>query len=174
MSTVPRSALLRPDPTPADCRHVREPFDQSFHVVGHRSDIGSDAKVVHAHLVSLRRLGHAATQREMADTLGLTRHRVWSALQQLVGAGLLRAIRYGLGRPNGYELLGLDAADLDGRSRPETGARTLRTQHSGRSGDPARARPTTPRNEPKKPEYRAPGIDPAIYTSGPLSRYIRT
>ncbi len=130
MSTLPRSTLSRPDSSAADCRHVREPFDQSFHVVGRRPDLSADARLLHAFLVSLHRTGRTLTQAQMADEAGMTRHRVWSALQELVDADLLLMRRHGLGRPNGYELIGLDALDLDGKARPETGVRRT----GGRSG----------------------------------------
>lgn len=105
------------------------PFDQSFHVVGHRADLSSDARLLHAYLVSLHRTGRELTQAAMADEIGLTRHRVWSGLRELVEAGLVAATRYGLGRPNGYHLLAL----------PESSFRPVRKPASGQSGNPARA-----------------------------------
>jgi hypothetical protein len=142
--TVPRSGIAVQSHSAADCRHSREPFDQGFHVVSRRGDISSDAKVVHAFLVSLYRSGLDLTQRKMAAELGLTRHRVWAAIQELIAADLVKAIRYGLGRPNGYALLGIEQADLDGKRQPETGVRPVRKGSSGQSGNPTRARHSTP------------------------------
>lgn len=142
-------------PPGGTCRHSRAPFDQSFHVVSRRADISSDAKVVHAYLVSLHRTGRDVTQREMAAAVGLTRHRVWSALQELSRADLVQAIRYGLGRPNGYILLGLDQADLAGKAHPETGARPVRNTPPGQSGTPTRARvPEPKRSETGRTTYQ--------------------
>lgn len=126
------------------CHHAKEPFDQGFHVVSRRAGITSDAKVVHAYLVSLYRRGQDATQRQMADEIGLTRHRVWSALRELAEAGIIRAIRRGLGRPNGYVLLAI----------PETAVRPVRRQASGQSGTPARARSSYPKRSEKEPGDR--------------------
>ena len=130
MSHRTRSALAVQSVPSADCRHVRAPFDQGFHVVSRRADLSSDAKVLHAFLVSLHRTGRALTQREIADELGLTRHRVWAALHELVAADLLVTVRVGLGQPNRYELVGIDALDLAGRS-PESGVRPGRSRFPG-------------------------------------------
>lgn len=140
----------------AACRHTNERFDTAFHVVGHRSDLTSDAKLLHAHLVSLRRTGKDQTQQEMAAAIGLTRHRVWSGLQELVAADLLQVIRIGLGQPNQYVLLGIADEDLDGSRRPETGVRPVRRAGSGQSGNPARARQPDPKRTTEEGRYSQP------------------
>ena len=155
MSQPNTSTQRASTPNPADCKHVREPFDQSFHVVGRRADLSADARLLHAFLVSLHRTARTLTQAEMAQEAGLTRHRVWAALRDLVADGLLRMVRYGLGRPNGYELLGVDAADLDGRAKPETGVRPVRKPYSGQSGNLARGYVYTPKNDER---MRYPGV----------------
>lgn len=122
--------------TPANCRHSKRTFAQMFEFVYQRRDLTADAKLIHAYLVTLHRIGKDLTQREIADALGTTRHKVWSGLQELIDAGLVQPIRYGLGRPNGYVLLGLDDDDLDGTCsfRPDG------SKPSGRGGNLTRAR----------------------------------
>lgn len=137
--SVAASAAALQSPRSADCAHVREPFDAAFRCVNERRDISPTAKLVHAHLVTLHRTGRDATQTEIGEAIGCSRHQVWAALQQLVAADLIQTIRYGLGRPNGYVLLGLDQETLDGRSGPATARRPVRGQHAGQSGTPARA-----------------------------------
>ena len=144
-TTVSRSALPRPDATPADCRHSREPFAAAFYCVNGRRDIGPAAKLVHAHLVTLHRTQRDATQSEIGDTLGLSRHQVWRAIGELVAAGLVLTIRYGLGRPNGYVLIGLDEDDLNGRA---SGRRPSAKPIAGPPGARARG-PSTPRKDDK-------------------------
>jgi biotin operon repressor len=100
----------------SDCLHSREPFDTVFRCVAERRDISPTAKLVHGRLVSQHRLGAAWTQAEIGEALGLSRHQVWAAIQELIAAGLVVTIRYGLGRPNGYVLLGIDADSLEGRA----------------------------------------------------------
>jgi biotin operon repressor len=112
-------------PPDGQCRHSREPFDASFRCITERRDIGPAAKLVHAHLVTLHRTRRDATQTEIGDALGMSRHQVWRAVGELVTAGLVQTIRYGLGRPNGYVLLGVNEDDLAGRAsgrRPAGGA----------------------------------------------------
>jgi biotin operon repressor len=136
VSTLPRVALPRPDANPTDCRHSREPFDAAFRCINERRDIGPAAKLVHARLVSIHRTGRDETQAEIGEALGMSRHQVWRAIGELVAAGLVQTIRFGLGRPNGYVLLGLSDDDLSGRasaSRPAGGA------VAGQPRTPARA-----------------------------------
>lgn len=100
----------------ADCRHTNEPFDVSFRSINSRTDLSSDAKLVHARLVSMHRLGRSWTQAEIGCDLGLSRHQVWRALEQLKAADLVQVIRIGLGQPNAYVLLGIPDEDLSGRA----------------------------------------------------------
>lgn len=154
--SVAASAAALQSPTPADCRHSRAGFDQGFHIVSRRADLSSDAKVVHAYLVSQHRSGRDETQRQIAEKVGLTRHQVWSAIHELVVAGDVQVIRYGLGRPNGYILLGLSDEDLAGTARPESAVRPVRTPRSGQSGNLARAGTYgQKKNENAKKDYRA-------------------
>lgn len=120
---VPRPASLCPDATHAHCHHSREPFDAAFRCINERRDISSDAKLVHARLVTIHRTGRDETQAEIGEALGLSRHQVWRAICELVAAGLVQVIRYGLGRPNGYVLLGLAEDDLRGRASASRPAR---------------------------------------------------
>jgi hypothetical protein len=167
-----RPGIAVQSPTTADCRHVRAPFDQGFHVVSRRADLSSDAKVLHAFLVSLHRTGRELTQREMAAELGLTRHRVWTALQSLVTADLVRTIRYGLGRPNGYELLGLDVADLEGTSGPETAVRPVRRARPA-SPDSSRAGTYYPNKRRKNDGYTYPPRSSSSLMETRQGRYVR-
>jgi biotin operon repressor len=96
-----------------DCRHSREPFDCSFHVVTSRRDLSDGAKLLHAKLVSMHRLGAAWTQTTIGAAFGWSRQKVWRCTGELVAAGLVVVTRHGQGRPNSYTLLGIDAADLD-------------------------------------------------------------
>lgn len=114
-----------------DCRHSKEAFDAAFRCINQRRDISSDAKLVYAHLVTLRRTRRDATQTEIGDAIGCSRHQVWRAIGELVAAELVQTIRYGLGRPNGYVLLGIDQEDLDGRA---SGSRPPRHPHAGQPG----------------------------------------
>lgn len=144
MQSIQRSALSRPDSNPADCRHSREAFDCAFRSINQRRDISPTAKLVHAHLVTLHRIGRDATQTEIGEALGLSRHQVWRAIGELVAVELVRTIRYGLGRPNGYVLLGVSEDDLDGRA---SGSRPHRQQQAGQSRSPARAFHSSKKNE---------------------------
>lgn len=143
MSQSNRLATALQAATPAECRHSKEPFDQSFHAIGRRADLSSDARLLHAYLVSVYRSGRDRTQREMADEIGLTRHRVWAGIHELVEAGLVRPIRYGLGRPNGYVLLAL---------APETAIRPDRTLNPA-SPETSRAGTFYPQRTTKNPGY---------------------
>lgn len=134
-STRPATALQAG--SSADCRHSREPFDAAFRVINCRPDISPTAKLVHAHLVTLRRTGDAATQTEIGERLGLSRHQVWRATGDLVAAGLVIVTRRGQGRPNGYELVGVPDDDLDGRA---SRSRPVRQPVTGQPGIPTRAR----------------------------------
>lgn len=150
MPTVSRSSPAVQSVSTADCRHSREPFAAAFYVVNERRDISPAAKLVHAHLVTLHRTGRDATQTEIGEALGMSRHQVWRAIGELVAADLVQTIRYGLGRPNGYVLLGLDADDLSGRA---TGRRPIRQQDAGQSGDPTRARHSNQKEETKEQRF---------------------
>jgi biotin operon repressor len=94
-----------------------------FRAIVSRTDISSDAKLVHGALVTVHRT-RPMTQAQIGELVGLTRHKVWSAIQELIRAGLVITVRIGLGRPNEYVLLSLDPADLDSRKHPETASRT--------------------------------------------------
>lgn len=121
-STRPGTAVQ--DASAAECRHSREPFDTAFRCINERRDLSPAAKLVHAHLVTLHRTRRDATQTEIGEALGMSRHQVWRAIGELVAAELVSTIRYGLGRPNGYVLLGIAEDDLDGRAsgrRPSGG-----------------------------------------------------
>lgn len=148
-----------------DCHHSREPFDTLFRCVAERRDISPTAKLVHGRLVSQHRLGAAWTQTEIGEALGLSRHQVWRAIAELIAAGLLLSIRYGLGRPNGYVLLGLDAADLDGSA-------SRRPAGQQGAGPANRARRTPLRKEENR-KNREGRRDPNEYRQtrrGPLVR----
>jgi biotin operon repressor len=148
------------------CYHSQEEFDQGFHVVSRRHGITSDAKVVHAYLVSLYRGGHDATQQQMADEIGLTRHRVWSALRDLAEAGIIRVIRRGLGRPNSYILLAIPQEDLDRSGN--------RKQRSGQSGSRRPASPETSRARTYSPkEERQEGRGTGLERRGYADRRCR-
>lgn len=138
MPTVARSTSSRPEHSSADCHASREPFDAAFRCINERRDIGSDAKLVHARLVTNHRLGRDETQTEIGQALGLSRHQVWRAIGDLVAAGLIQVIRYGLGRPNGYVILGVDRETLDGTSGRASASRPVRAPQAGQSGTPAR------------------------------------
>jgi biotin operon repressor len=139
--------VTRPSGTGQDCLHSREPFDTLFRCVAERRDISPAAKLVHGRLVSQHRLGAAWTQAEIGTALGLSRHQVWAAIQELIAAGLVVTIRYGLGRPNGYVLLGIDTASLEGRSS--------RQQEAGQ-GSGSRARTSVRKEQRKNEVFRTP------------------
>lgn len=134
----------------AECHASREPFDAAFRVINERRDIGAVAKLVHAHLVTLHRTQRDATQTEIGEAIGCSRHQVWRAIDELVAGGLVQTIRYGLGRPNGYILLGIDQETLDGKSGRASGSRPDRTPQAGQTGTPARA------FIPEKKKYQEP------------------
>lgn len=152
MSQPNTSAQRVQDATPADCRHSREPFDAAFRCINERRDISPTAKLVHAHLVTIHRTGRDETQTEIGEALGLSRHQVWRAIGELVTAGLVQTIRYGLGRPNGYVLLGLGEDDLDGRA---SGRRPAAQQQAGQVRTPARA-VNYPKKRAKEGGYTPP------------------
>lgn len=112
------------------CHHSKEAFDCLFACVARRRDISPTAKLVHATLVSQHRLSKSWTQTEIGERLGLSRHQVWRAIDELVAAGAVQVIRYGLGRPNGYILLGIAQEDLDGKA-PRKGSRPAGHQYAG-------------------------------------------
>ena len=172
VSTHPtRPATALQAATPADCRHSRAAFDAAFRCINERRDISPAAKLVHAHLVTLHRTGRTATQAEIGEALGLSRHQVWRATGELVAAGLVVVTRRGQGLPNGYALAGVPAEDLDGRaSRPPASGHL----DAGRAGKPAYTRHSGPKRETKKAGYIQIPTDPAAYTSGELAHLIRT
>lgn len=134
----------------AQCHHSREPFAAAFYVVNERRDITAAAKLVHAHLVTLHRTKRDATQVEIGEALGMSRHQVWRAIGELVTADLVQTIRYGLGRPNGYVLLGLDQGTLDGK-----GGRASASRPAGGSvAGPARPHARVPSYPKKRDEER--------------------
>jgi biotin operon repressor len=96
------------------CRHSKEPFDTAFACITSRRDLSDGAKLLHAKLVSMHRLGTAWTQTTIGAAFGWSRQKVWRCTGELVAAGLVVVIRHGQGRPNSYVLLGIDAADLNG------------------------------------------------------------
>ena len=61
-----------------------EPFDAAFRIINQRRDISPAAKLTHAHLVTLHRTGRDATQTEIGEALGMSRHQVWRAIGELV------------------------------------------------------------------------------------------
>jgi hypothetical protein len=136
--TVPRPAAALQSPKGADCAHSREPFDAAFRCINERRDIGAAAKLVHAHLVTIHRTGHDETQAEIGEAVGMSRHQVWRAVSELVAADLVQTIRYGLGRPNGYVLLGVDQETLDGKGGRTTASRPSGGSVAGQSRTPAR------------------------------------
>jgi hypothetical protein len=164
VSTLPRSTLSRPEPTPTDCRHSREPFDTAFRVVMERTDLSANAKLVHARLVSQHRMGASWTQIEIGEGAGLSRHQVWRATAELVAAGLLTVIRHGQGRPSSYVLLGIEDADLDGRAsrRPAPGIRVPADRAHSRAGT------YSPKRTTEEPGYIQPGRNYG-YTQPPRS-----
>lgn len=101
-------------------------------MVAERLDLSDGAKLLHATLVSARRMGQGWTQAEIGERIGASRQKVWRLLVELVGAGLLEIRRVGLGRPNEYLLLGLPDEDLDGRAsgRPATGQQEDRIRYT--------------------------------------------
>jgi hypothetical protein len=149
MSHRTRSALAAQSVTPADCRHSREPFDTAFRFINQRHDISAAAKLVHAHLVTLHRTGRDATQTEIGEAVGMSRHQVWRAITELVAAELVQTIRVGLGNPNQYVLLGIEADDLDGRA---SGRRPAGTAFAGQPRPRARV-PSYPEERRKKGRY---------------------
>lgn len=146
MSHRTPSAAAWQEATPAECRASREPFDAAFRCINERRDISPTAKLVHARLVTIHRTGRDETQTQISEALGLSRHQVWRAIDELVVADLVEVIRYGLGRPNGYVLLGLAEDDLKGRA---SASRPAAKPNAGQSRTPARAF-----NSPKKNEER--------------------
>jgi hypothetical protein len=134
--SVAASAAALQSPGPTDCRHSREPFDAAFRCINERRDIGPAAKLVHARLVTIHRTGRDETQAEIGEALGMSRHQVWRAVDELVAAGLVQTIRVGLGNPNHYVLLGVAEDDLSGRA---SGSRPSTKMTAGQSRSPARA-----------------------------------
>lgn len=155
-TTVSRPAPPRPDETPADCHHSKQPFDAAFRVINERRDIGAAAKLVHAHLVTIHRTGRDETQAEIGEALGMSRHQVWRAICELVAAGLVQTIRYGLGRPNGYILLGVDQETLDGKGGRATASRPSGGSVAGQSRTPARAFHHSKKRAQEQVNIRAP------------------
>ena len=147
-----------------DCYHSPAPFDAAFRVINQRRDIGAAAKLVHAHLVTIHRTGRDETQAEIGEALGMSRHQVWAAIQQLVKADLVQTIRYGLGRPNGYVILGIDQETLDGKGGPATARRPGQNMVAGQAGTPARAY-LSPKEKTKNRQYTPPSDGDFLLTS---------
>jgi biotin operon repressor len=133
------------------CLHSSEPFDQIYACIARRRDVGPTAKLVYGRLTSQRNLarkGKSApwTQEQIGEAIGASRHQVWRALEELKAAGLVQVIRYGLGQPNGYVLLGLpDEGRASGRpDGPQPDA--------GHAGTVARDSYRNPKNERKNRE----------------------
>lgn len=162
---------MQPD-KPTDCHHSPEPFNASFAVVASRSDISSDAKLVHALHVSMHRLDASWTQAEMGERLGMCRTRVWDAQQELVRAGLLISVRIGLGQPNAYVVLGVDQESLDGSGDPASGGRTVGKKGAGQSG---RGNGVSLRKKEmtKNGEYKLPPEHARSYTEGRYAHLVK-
>jgi biotin operon repressor len=159
MQSIAGPAAALQSPSPTDCRHSREPFDAAFRCINERRDIGPAAKLVHARLVSIHRTGRDETQAEIGDALGMSRHQVWRAVCELVAAGLVQTIRFGLGRPNGYVLLGLAEDDLAGRasaSRPAGGAVAGQVRPRARTTSPKEQNRRNRNNYGTKDDARCP------------------
>jgi hypothetical protein len=131
--------MQRPDTT--DCRHSREPFHCLFRIVA-TSKASPIAKLIHQALVSMKRRKKRWTQTEIGEEVGLSRYQVWLGLRELKGTGWVKSIRIGLGQPNEYELLVIDADDVDGTASKDEGFRPARHQEAGRSGTASRRTPT--------------------------------
>ena len=153
--SVAASAAALQSPRSAECAHVREPFDAAFRCINQRRDISPAAKLVHAHLVTLHRTGRDATQSEIGEALGMSRHQVWRAIGELVAADLVQTIRYGLGRPNGYVLLGLDQETLDGRGGRASGSRPRAQAVAGQPAPRARGH-SYPKNRDERMPVQRP------------------
>jgi biotin operon repressor len=165
MSSIPRSALPRPE---SDCHHSAEPFDAAYRVINQRRDISPAAKLVHAHLVTLARIGRDATQTEIGEAVGMSRHQVWRAIDELVAAGLVQTIRVGLGNPNQYVLLGLPEDEIRGRA---SGRRPASGQPAGQSHR-SRAGTYSGKKNGKKAGYTQPTTSGSLLISryGPVRR----
>lgn len=155
--------MSQPNTSPYRGARSSEPFDALFSVIAARRDISSDAKIVHAKLVTLHRTGRRLTQAEIGAETGLTRHQVWDAIQALVAAELLLVTRVGLGLPNAYELHGVPQVDLDGRAW----FRRVRLPDSGRSGADTRD-PRAPKKPAKNDDRYRPYQPPSSYGQGRL------
>jgi hypothetical protein len=121
------------EPSPADCRHSHEAFDVGFAAVKDKPGLTIADRVVHAAMVSLHRLGRlgTVTQEQIAEWARVSRRTVVRSCQALMAAGLLLSRRRGQGRPNAYQLVGIDQDALDGRSDK----RTQPKASEGRTGD---------------------------------------
>lgn len=148
MPTVTRSRSLCLDPSHTDCRHSREAFHALFRVVAIRRDVSPIAKLIHQALVSMHRTGKAWTQTQIGAEVGLSRYQTWKGLAELIAAKWVTTKRRGLGLTNTYELLVIDAADLDGRAKRGDGFRPARHQDAGQPGTASR-RESRPKNSGK-------------------------
>lgn len=166
--TLLQDRPARPASNPSDCRHSRAAFDAAFVAVGERRDLSDAAKRLHAALISMVRQGLRWTQAQLAAHLGWRkRQKVWRATSELIGAGLVRMRRIGLGKPNAYELVetdGLMAEDIAGKA-PRCDVFRSGHQEGRRPNVPTRARHSGQKEETKKPDR---------YTGGRLAAYIRT
>lgn len=164
--SVAASAAALQSPTPADCRHSRAGFHCTFTSIASRRHLSSDAKLLHAALVSMVRRRLEWTQAEIAAELGWeSRQRVWRASAELVADDLLTIRRRGLGRPNEYILKPTDditVEDLAARAKPDRGFRSghqeVRTPNA-----PARAN-NYPKKTAKNGSGYTPPTDPSDYT----------
>jgi hypothetical protein len=149
--TAPGIAMQATNPT--DCRHSNEPFDVAFAAVKDKPGLTIADRVVHAAMVSLHRLGRlgTVTQEQIAEWARVSRRTVVRSCQAMVTAGLLLVRRRGQGRPNDYQLVGIDQDALDGRSDKKP-----RQEASGRP-NPARAGTYGPVKEPTGGKNRSTG-----------------
>jgi len=165
-TNVPRSAAAWQEGDATRCHHTNEPFDTAFRSVVSRRDISPAAKLVHAKLVSMHRLGLAWTQSEIGELVGMSRHQVWRAIAELVAAELILVTRLGLGNPNSYVLLGISDEDLAGRasrSRP-AGERSPANRAT------PRARTFQPQRATERRGYNAPSHADAFGHACPCGR----
>jgi hypothetical protein len=142
-----------------DCHHSKAEFDTLFRQIAQRRDLSPVAKLVHGALVSLHRIGKSRTQVKIGEMVGLTRHQVWTGLHELAASGDILIVRIGLGQPNDYILLSIDADDL----------RPVRKQPPGQSGH-SRARTSLPEEKGRKNVSHS-GYDVAAYLAHEQATY---
>lgn len=170
--SIQRSGVPCPDLQPTECHHSREPFDTGFRCINRRTDISPTAKLVYHRLVSQYRMlargqGEPATQAQIGEDIGCSRHQVWRALGELVAYGLVEVHRHGQGKPSTYTLHGIDAENLSGKASRPAGH-----QEAGQSGGTTRTHSF--KNNRKSDGYtggRGRGSSPIPQTS---SAYLET